>query len=386
VPRSHPYDQSIPSWWPSVAAMPLGANVDFSAGPADTARRDQRAKLESRNGPEQPLGEASSTPSAPPMQGPNNSYNSKAMPDPAPHEPVKDFPTRLREALSDANVRYYLGPGFYEAYQKLASLAQVLPGSGTVQATQDASRADEEARAGNYGRAAVHLGIGTANAALDWFPPAKVLAILGGGLATTFPRTMLPKAFDMEAAGRSVDEIWQATGLGRTADGRWIFEIPDKGFRVDPAAGKLIHRPYRVAPLYEQIVHPGARQAYPDLASLKSYLHIDPTVRTRGLAGPGRVLVRAPDLQTAESFAMHELQHHIRGLEGGSAGYPARHFKRPGVSAEEAYELYRRQAIEVEARNAQRRMQMSDRQRRLQSPQRTEDIPRDQQTHIFDEW
>jgi len=156
-----------------------------------------------------------------------------------------------------------LGPGFYEAYQKLIALTKILPGSGTMQAMEDASRANEEARAGNYGRAAVQTGIGTANVALDWFPPAKLLAILGGGLATTFPRKMLPKAFDMEAAGRSADQIWQATGLARSPEGRWIFEIPDTGFRVDPAAGKIMHWPYKVAPLYEQVVHPGARQAYP---------------------------------------------------------------------------------------------------------------------------
>ena len=172
---------------------------------------------------------------------------------------------------------------------------------------------------------------------------------------------------------------------GRSADGRWIFEIPDNGFRVDPTAGKLIDGPYTVAPLYEQIVHPGARQAYPELASLKSYLYIDPTVQRRGLAGPERVLVRAPDLQTAESVAMHELQHEIARLEGGPFSYSTRHFWRQGIPRKEAYDLYLRQAAEVEARNAQSRMHMSDRQRRLQSPQRTEEIPRDQQIHIFDE-
>jgi hypothetical protein len=323
-------------------------------------------------------------PPPPPMQGPNGLYNSTSVPDPAPYEPPKDFRTRLHEALSNANVRYYLGPGFYEAYQKLVSLTKMLPGSGTMQAQQDTSRADEEAQAGNYGRAAAHLGFGTANAALDWFPPAKLLAILGGGLATTFPRHMLPKAFDMEAAGRSADEIWQATGLGRSADGRWLFDISDKGFRVDPSAGKLVTWPYRVAPLYQQIIHPGARKAYPDLASLKSYLHIDPTVRLSGNAGPERVLIRAPDLRSAESLAMHELQHEITRLEGGPLGYPLRYFKRPGVSAVEAFELYQRQAAEVEARNAQRRMHMSDQQRRLQSPQSTERPPRNQQIYIFD--
>jgi Large polyvalent protein associated domain 23 len=207
----------------------------------------------------------------------------------------------------------------YEAYEKLVSLTKILPGSGTMQAQQDASRADEEAQAGNYGRAAAHLGIGTANAALDWFPPAKLLAILGGGLATTFPRHMLPKAFDMEAAGRSADEIWQATGLGRSADGRWIFEIPDSGFRVDPSAGKLVHWPYRVAPLYQQIIHPGAEGLSRPCFFEIVFAH-RPDRAAVWKSRPERVLVRAPDLQSAKSLAMHELQHEITRLEGGPLG------------------------------------------------------------------
>jgi Large polyvalent protein associated domain 23 len=378
----------------SVMATPFGANVGVPATPApnnnvwETLRRYPQIPVNWKP-PTLPSPSSLSfasppVPTPPPMQGPNSLYNSTAMPDPAPQEPAKDFPTRLREALSDANVRYYLGPGFYEAYQKLVSLTKILPGSGSVQATQDASRADDEARAGNYGRAAAHLGFGTANAALDWIPPAKVLAILGGGLATTFPRKMLPKAFDMEATGRSAEEIWQATGLGRSADGRWIFEMPDSGYRIDPAAGKLIHWPYRVAPLYQQLVHPGVREAYPEPSSLKSYLHIDPSAQPSGLAGPRRVLVRAPDLRTAESIGMHELQHEIAFIEGGPRAYPPQYFMGPGVSAKEAFDLYWRQAAEVEARNAQRRLHMSDRQRRLQSPQSTERPSRDKQIHIFD--
>jgi hypothetical protein len=368
----------------NLAQQNVTPNNDVGEGPGLYPQIPANWKPPTLPGPSALIFARPPVPSPPPMQGLDGSHDSNAMPDPVRHEPAKDFRTRLHEALSDANVRYYLGPGFYEAYQKLVALTKILPGSGTMQAQEDASRAGEEAHAGNYGRAAAQLGIGTANAALDWVPPAKMLAILGGGLATTFPRHMLPKAFDMEAAGRSADEIWQATDLGRSADGRWLFDISDKGFRVDPSAGKLITWPYRVAPLYEQLVHPGMRQAYPDLATLKSYLQIDPTVRRHGLAGPERVLVRAPDLQTAESVAMHELQHLIRRLEGGSGSHPPQHFRRPGVSAEEAYELYQRQAAEVEARNAQRRMHMSDRQRRLQSPQSTERPPRNQQIHIFD--
>jgi|SRR5262245_12775546 len=116
---------------------------------------------------------------------------------------------------------------------------------------------------------------------------------------------------------------------------------------------------------------------------MKSYLRIDPTVLRSGKAGPERLLISAPDIQSAESVAMHELQHAIRRMEGGSGSYPSRYFMRPGVSKEEAYALYKRQAGEVEARNAEWRMRMSEQQRRLQSPQSTQEIPWDQQIHIY---
>jgi hypothetical protein len=90
--------------------------------------------------------------------------------------------------------------------KKLHALTQLLPGSGTVQSSQDTLRASEEAQAGNYGKAAAHLGMGTVNMALDWLPPAK-LAIIGGTMAKTFPWNKLPAAMEMEAAGRSADEF-----------------------------------------------------------------------------------------------------------------------------------------------------------------------------------
>ena len=65
---------------------------------------------------------------------------------------------------------------------------------------------------GDYGSAAAHLGTGAVNVGLDWLPAGKMLAVLGGTMAKTFPWTKLPTAMKMEAAGKSPDEIWRATG------------------------------------------------------------------------------------------------------------------------------------------------------------------------------
>src|SRR5262245_29217933 len=79
----------------------------------------------------------------------------------------------------------------------------------------------------------------------------------------------------MEAAGKSADEIWRATGLERAADERWTFEIPDTGYQVNPNVGKqTASKPFTVAPLYEHHVHPGMREAYPGLSNWQSQLGI----------------------------------------------------------------------------------------------------------------
>jgi hypothetical protein len=293
-----------------------------------------------------------------------------------PPEPPKDWRTRMREALSDKNIRYYAGPGFSQFLENLAGLVPILPGSGTVESQQDGREAANEFEAGNYGKAATHLGVGTLKAGLDWMPPAKLLAVLGGGFATMFPRKMLPKAFEMEAAGKSADEIWQATRLGRSVDGRWVFEIPDKGYRVYPNAGELKFPPDRVANLYDHLAHLGMRLNYPDFASMKSYLAMRPGVS--GAMQDG-VVLRGHDYHSIKSTGIHELQHLIDMLEGGPRSYGQQYYRRLGMSPEEAFDHYERQAAEVAARNAQYRMTLSERERRLRSPQSTEKIPRDQQ-------
>jgi hypothetical protein len=72
----------------------------------------------------------------PPLCGPGGVL--LPAPEPESPPPPRDFRTWLHEALSDKNVRYYAGPHLYEALLKLHALTQLLPGSGTVQSTQEA--------------------------------------------------------------------------------------------------------------------------------------------------------------------------------------------------------------------------------------------------------
>ena len=316
-----------------------------------------------------------------PLSGPDGWY----YPEPAPPAPPDDFQTRLREALSDKNLRYYAGPGFSEFIDKLAALVPLLPGSGTAQSMQYGAQAGKDFEAGNYGNAAVNLAAGVVNTGLDWLPAGKQLAILGGVAAKTFPWAKLKIAEAMEKAGKSIDEIWRATGLERGADNFWRFEIPDRGYRVKPNVGVLDNEGFRVAPLYEQQVHPGMQAAYPDLAGAQSRIRIDLHGPGLGIFEPRRISVEVPIRSLVKSISTHELQHMIGHLEGHARGGNPLEFLKPGVSWKEARELYRRLAGEVEARNAVSRLYESELQRQRKSPIRTEEkaIPRDQQIIRF---
>jgi hypothetical protein len=320
----------------------------------------------------------------PPLYGPGDVLLPARELEPPPLP--KDFRTWLRDALSDENVRYYAGPHLYEALRKLHALTQLLPGSGTVQSLQDASFAGEEAKSDNYGKAAAHLGLGTLNAALDWLPPAK--AIIAGTMAKTFPWGKLPTAMKMEAAGKSAEEIWRATGLERAADGRWTFEIPDKGYQVRPNVGERIEsKSVTIAPLYEHHAHPGMQEAYPRLSNWKSRLSVDPVENSYGATAFGRkqLEVRAPNLESARSVGIHELKHLIDWIEKHPPGGSPDQFMKLGIPEQEAYDLYHRLVGEVAARNAQKRLDWSDIIRSLRRPAATEDVPRDRQINLYDE-
>jgi len=370
--NSSPYQSRLPG-----SPKPLGANAGFASAPVESLYQPSTDQSSNE------IGGPSVQPPAPrvPLSGPDGWY----YPEPAPPASPEDFRTRLREALSDKNIRYYAGPGFSEFLDKVAGLIPLLPGSGTVQSMQHGAQAGKDLEAGNYGNAAANLAAGVVNTGLDWLPAGKQLAILGGVTAKTFPWAKLKIAEAMEKAGKSVDEIWRATGLERGADNFWRFEISDRGYRVKPNVGVLDNEGFRVAPLYEQQVHPGLQAAYPNLAGAQSKIRIDPRGPELGVFQPGSIAVEVQTRPPVKFKSTHELQHIVDHLEGHARGGNLLEFMKPGISWREAYQLYRRLAGEVAARNAQSRLYESELQRQRKSPLRTEDkdIPRDQQIIRF---
>jgi hypothetical protein len=232
--------------------------------------------------------------------------------------------------------------------------------------------------------------------ALDWLPMEKPLAILGGMAAKTFPWAKLKIAEAMEKAGKSTDEIWRATGLERGADNRWRFEISDRGYRVKPNIGVLDAHGYRVAPLYEQQVHPGMQAAYPSLAEAQSMIKIDRRMPSEGRgvfttgdpSVPKVIEITVPSRSHVRTESIHELQHMIDDLEGHARGGSMFEFMGPGVSRQQAWDMYQRLAGEVAARNAQYRLYENELLRLRRSPLWTEKkleypVPRDQQIIKF---
>src|SRR5262245_4575153 len=156
-----------PAFWPTLPELSRSQNSTFSwdmspaAGsgfPRTAARTTDQPSVgpspNDRNMTTPTAPRQSSTQPSPPFYGPGDVLLPR--PEPAPPPPPRDFRTWLHDTLSDENVRYYAGPHLYEALLKLRALTQLLPGSGTVQSTLDASLAGEEAKVGNYGKAAAH--------------------------------------------------------------------------------------------------------------------------------------------------------------------------------------------------------------------------------------
>lgn len=240
-----------------------------------------------------------------------------------------DWRARLRAALGrgDEAIRHYAGPHIFGALSKAADVAKVaLPGSGTVQAGQEGRAAGQHAESGQYGKAAADLGMGMVSAAADWIPPAKIAMFAGMG-ARTFPWAKAAKADELEAAGKSADEIWKETGVFRGADNKWRFEIPDQNAKLNPNkyADDLPIKG-EPAPVASDVWHPELYEAYPQIRKTQS--SIEGSGENSGAyyqsgrdrkSGP-LVEVAGKSPGDARSVALHELQHNVQDIEGFARG------------------------------------------------------------------
>jgi hypothetical protein len=274
------------------------------------------------------------------------------------------------------------------------------------------------------------MALNTVGTGLPFAQPGAA-GIFGGRLAQTADHAALARAEKMHAEGAAPQQIHAETGWFQGADGKWRFEINDKN--ADFPAGYPTDR--NIAASVGAFEHPELYKAYPDLA--KSDLNVLPlegfngSYRAPSPATPGDLipppreainLNQTPDRLQARSTMLHELQHAVQQREGFSPGsnpdawryvaqpvedarklielgspyeftkavgrqpHPAARELVARLTPEELakvetdpYELYRRVAGEVEARNVQNRRDLSGAFRRLKYPRAGEDIPAEKQ-------
>lgn len=211
----------------------------------------------------------------------------------------------------------------------------------------------------------------------------------------------LLRAEEMEEIGHKPNEIWRETGWWRDPnDKKWRYEINDeKAEFINRVA--LETRGTEEGSLIDVLRFPELFAAYPQLANLGVMIVIDPSEQSPSGAydeAGNVVVVDAPDLPSAMSALLHEVQHAIQAIEGFANGgsvsmaqdyvfeyldeveaftgelvdkffdgdrarfeateqtQPDNFFKvEQGIREEAALRVYMRFAGEIEARNVQRR-------------------------------
>lgn len=275
------------------------------------------------------------------------------------------------------------------------------------------------------GDAAIGAGLDTAGLGLTGglvgnaagLIPKEGVGIFGGKLAKTADLAQLARAQEMAAErvptvnvmGQPVNaavnhprQIWEETGWFQGADGQWRFEIPDATSTV---TGKIpdLKEPTPVSALLD---HAKLFEAYPDLANTKVFAGSPQKSGAYYKPEPGlseQIMLSAKDFSTnptdARSVMLHELQHAVQNREGFAPGtnlvdvtqHPefapkvtklfdhmikelsvedASHNAQTKV----ARELYDRTAGEVEARNVQRRQNLSPMDWGKYPPMRTQEF------------
>lgn len=259
------------------------------------------------------------------------------------------------------------------------------------------------------------------------------LGVFGGKNAKNAPIELLAKAQRMAKEGVTEQQIWEETGWFRgdphLRKGKWRFEIPDDGLvidsgksvsndatqRFDSLLRHLEHRPVKMS-------HPELRKQYPGiLKDTLVFAKNDPITEGSYFEDMNVVMAKGPSSAARKSVAAHEIQHVIQKEEDfprGSSPESMRTYAfpdpedimkpihgepevvsvlrkavrkhQPGSSAHDFYMGQLKQAVqsmqnerafnayhelpgEIEARNAQTRLNLTPEQRKQFHPALTAD-------------
>ena len=207
-------------------------------------------------------------------------------------------------------------------------------------------------------------------------------------------------ARQMEESGKDAKAIKLATGWERGADGKWRYEIMDEHFTE--LFYDTDHKKRNGITLEDAIKggkDSALLKAYPELAKWR----VQFTVRGKKQKAAGfcdydkkRIVIseyldsyyderdsyfntESPQ-KSVEAVFLHELQHAIQHIEGFAEGGNVEQFENEGQESAEG--KYKALAGEVEARNVQERITLTEQQRRETLLAATEDVAREDQIFL----
>lgn len=200
--------------------------------------------------------------------------------------------------------------------------------------------------------------------------------VIAGAKASTADRAALKRAQEMEAAGKSREEIWSTAAWFRGPDGQWRHEIDDSkaglmgGTEAEIAAKGASEPGY----LGMQVAHKELFDAYPDLRMVTARFgehdrKVGQYSADKGLAGD--IKAAGPTADSRRSTALHEIQHAIQEQEGFDRGSSPQQFSR----SDDPFRDYKRAGGEAEARMVEARRNLTPEQRAARGPWLDYDVP-----------
>lgn len=244
-------------------------------------------------------------------------------------------------------------------------------------------------------------GLGTA--------PKGALRTFIGRNAKTWDKAAEAKFLDLEKKGISPEDIWRQTGTLRGFDGKLRQEVSDREAKafftnLQESGNKRLSE--------KAIVNPAVEAAYPQLKNISQLGlrenipggSIEQTFSDGNLIG-GLLVAKAPTTSAMRGVGVHEMQHGIQGIEGFSPGANLQAMGKAEISEvalkkrnkllDQALDLYGQDKIaegkakekqaskvldnaryaaylrslgEAEARLSQRRIDLTDAERRMYYP------------------
>lgn len=137
---------------------------------------------------------------------------------------------------------------------------------------------------------------------------------IAGVRAATLPRAAYELAVDAEKQGFSPQEIFKSTGFFKGADDMWRFEIDDSAAKYFPEnlkGGQKL--------LSDVLSHKELFEAYPELKHVK--IRVDPNLGAgASYTEANKLLLMGPKAVEDKGIFIHEVQHAIQGIEGANRG------------------------------------------------------------------